>query len=408
MMAVMSERQPEQATSGGGGLPGGLRVALVHDWLTGMRGGEKVLAELCRLFPRADIYTLLHVAGSTDPVIEAHPIHTSFLQRLPRIERYYRQALPIFPLAVESFDLNGYDLVLSSSHCVAKSARAPLEALSVCYCHTPMRYIRDTFADYFGHRPWPQRKAIGAFAAWLRRWDTRTSRRVRLWLANSREVRDRIRTWYGVPEGAISVIHPPVDTEAFRPEAAPVPPPGLTSRGYELVVSALVPYKRIDLAILAAKQAGRQLVVVGGGPEAASLRQLADSAPGTGRVIFAGAVHAAALPAYYVHCRSFLFPGREDFGITPLEATACGRPVVAYRAGGLLDSLVPGLNGIFFEEQSVGGLRHALADPRLDGRWDEAAMRRHAARFGPQRFRRQIGDRLGSAWRRHLAGEREV
>jgi len=314
-------------------LPADLRVALVHDWLTGKRGGEKVLAELCAVFPQADIYTLLHLPGQVDPVFAAHRIQTSFIQRLPAAARIYRWALPLFPRAVEAFDLSGYDLVLSSSHCVAKSARPGRAALSVCYCHTPMRYIRDTFAEYFGGKPAPIRWFIGRVAARLRRWDSRTASRVQLWLANSSTVRQRILDWYDVTAEDITIIHPPVDMARYEISAAD-PPRGLDSGSYDLVVSALVPYKRIDLAIVAAKQAGRRLVVVGKGPEAARLQRLAATTAGDGQVTFAGPVPTSELPAYYQHCRAFLFPGLEDFGITPLEATASGRPVVAYGEGG--------------------------------------------------------------------------
>jgi len=388
-------------------LPPDLRVALVHDWLTGMRGGEKVLAELCALFPAAEIYTLLHVPGSVDSSIESHRIHTSFVQRLPGAARRYRWALPLFPAAVESFDLRGYGLVLSSSHCVAKAARPGPGSLAVCYCHTPMRYIWENFDAYFGHEPAPLRWAIGAVAAWLRGWDRRTARRVRLWLANSHAVRDRIVRCYGVGERDISVIHPPVDTDVFAAAAAD-PPPGLASRSYDLVVSALVPYKRIDLAIVAARRTGRHLVVVGQGPQRERLETLAAKTAGTGRVSFAGPVATESLPAYYAHCRAFLFPGLEDFGITPLEATACGRPVLAYRAGGALDTVVTGLNGLFFAEQSAGALAAALEDPRLDGPWDAEAMAAHARRFRRECFRRAVAGRLAEAWRRHREGAEHV
>ena len=401
---------PEQSTgtSPVDTLPSDLRVALVHDWLTGMRGGEKVLEDCCRIFPRADLYTLLHVPGSVSSTIEARRIRTSFVQRLPSARKAYRWALPLFPAAVEAFDLSGYDLVLSSSHCVAKSARPAAGALSVCFCHTPMRYIRDTFDDYFGDKSPPVRWVIGRVAAWLRRWDTRTAQRVNLWVANSRTVRKRILDWYRVDSRDVTIIHPPVDTAIFNGAAAGGPPPGLEHLGYDLVVSAFVPYKRIDLAILAARRSGRRLVVVGKGPESARLKRLAAEAEGPGRVSFAGAVPTAELPAYFAHCRAFLFPGLEDFGITPLEATACGRPVVAYQAGGVLDTVVEGLNGIFFAEQTVGGLGAALADPRLDREWDAAAMASHASRFSRERFRREMHSRLATAWARHRGGEAHV
>lgn len=383
------------------GLPPDLKVALVHDWLTGMRGGEKCLEVMAEIFPAADLFTLLHVPGSVSPVIENRRVVTSFVQRLPQAERRYRWALPLFPRAVESFDLAGYDLVLSSSHCVAKGAIAPPGALATCYCYTPMRYVWDRFDDYFGDRPAPLRALIGWQAARLRAWDRRTAARVHQWLPISTVVQQRLVDWYQVPRERTQIVHPPVDVERFRAAAALSPPGGLQSGEYDLVLSALVPYKRIDLAVLAAIQAGRLLVVAGEGPERSRLAALAARTRGPGRVVFAGAVADADLPAYFGHCRAFVFPGLEDFGITPLEATAAGRPVVAYEAGGVLDTVREGLNGVFFAEQSAAALAAALADPRLDADWDVGAMTRHAATFGRERFADELTAALAAAWSNH-------
>jgi glycosyltransferase involved in cell wall biosynthesis len=388
---------------------GGPRVALVHDWLTGMRGGEKVLEVLAEIFPAADLFTLVHARGSVSATIEARRIRTSWLQKLPSVERRYRWALPLFPAAIERFDLSGYDLILSSSHCVAKGARPAPRALSVCYCHTPMRYVWERFDDYFGGWRGPRRWFVDRAAVRLRRWDVATAPRVRLWIANSGSVRGRIVDHYGVAPGDVEVIAPPVDTALFRPGAGGAPPPpGLEHLGYDLVVSAFVPYKRLDLAVLAARRTGRRLVLAGKGPDETRLRQLAATTPGKGEVIFVGAPLSADLPALYAHCRAFVFPGLEDFGITPLEATACGRPVVAYGAGGVLDTVVPGLNGVFFAEQTEAALAEALADPRLDRPWDTERMVAHAARFGRERFRAAMAERLDLAWRRHRGGEARV
>ncbi|MEZ4388502.1 MAG: glycosyltransferase [Candidatus Krumholzibacteriia bacterium] len=387
-------------------LPTGLRVALVHDWLTGMRGGEKCLEVMAEMFPAADLFTLLHVPGSVAPVIEDRRITTSFVQKVPDAERRYRWLLPLFPRAVESFDLRGYDLVLSSSHCVAKSAVPASDALSVCYCYTPMRYVWDRFDDYFGSKPPVLRRLIGWQAARLRAWDRRTAGRVDRWLPISTVVRQRLLDWYGVPADRTRIVFPPVDVARFAGADRLPAPPGLRSGGYDFVLSALVPYKRIDLAVAAARRAGRLLVVAGKGPEAGRLARLAAEAPGTGEVRFLGAVADADLPALYGHCRAFVFPGLEDFGITPLEATAAGRPVVAYRAGGVLDTVVDGLNGVFCEDQTVAALADALADPRLDGPWDREAMVTHADGFARERFRAALGGALADAWRAHRGGGR--
>ncbi len=384
----------------GTALPAGVRVALVHDWLTGMRGGEKVLEVFCELLPQADLFTLLHVPGSVSAVIEDRRITTAGrIQRLPAARRLYRWALPFMPGAIESFDLAGYDVVLSSSHCVAKGARAGDGALTVCYCHTPMRYMWDRFDDYFAARPWPVRRLIGGQRARLQGWDRRTAGRVDRWIANSTEVRRRLQRHYGVAEAEVAVIAPPVDVARFATD--PPPPSGFASGAYDLVLSALVPYKRIDLAVVAAVHAGRHLVVAGRGGEGARLQRLAAGTDGPGRVTFLGAVDDATVTALYVHARSFVFPGLEDFGITPLEATAAGTPVVAYRAGGALDTVREGLNGIFFDQQSVQALAAALQDPRLDGAWDREAMQRHAAGFGRDRFAGQVAAHLAAAWRDH-------
>jgi glycosyltransferase involved in cell wall biosynthesis len=385
-------------------VPPGARVALVHDWLTGMRGGEKVLEVLCELLPEADIYTLLHVPGAVSETIARDRITAAGrIQRLPAAPRTYRWALPLMPGAIESFDLQRYDLVLSSSHCVAKSARPAPGALSVCYCHTPMRYMWDRFDDYFAGRPWPVRALIGSQRARLQEWDRRTAARVQHWVANSTEVRRRLHRFYGLPEAAIAVIAPPVDAERFACEPAPVA--GLEPGSYDLVLSALVPYKRVDLAVEGAIAAGRHLVVAGRGGEREALEALAARASGPGRVTFLGPVADADVPGLYVHARCFVFPGLEDFGITPLEATAAGTPVVAYGAGGALDTVREGLNGIFFAEQTVVAVADALQDRRLDGPWDREAMRAHAARFGRDRFARQIGAHLAVLWDAHRVGE---
>jgi len=356
---------------------------------------------MAEMFPTADIFTLLHVPGSLSPTLENRNIHTSFIQGLPRAERIYRWALPLFPRAIEAFDFTGYDLVFSSSHCVAKSGIKAAGALSVCYCHTPMRYVWDRFDDYFGSKPRPVRGLIGWQAARLREWDRRTAPRVDRWLANSTVVRQRILDWYGVPEERVRVVHPPVDVGRFKTREQCPAPVGLESLGYDLVVSALVAYKKIDLAVQAARRAGRTLVIVGKGPERPRLETLARETTGPGRVIFAGAVSDADLPDYYAHCRSFVFPGLEDFGITPLEATAAGRPVLAYGEGGALDTVVKGLNGLFFSPQNAEALAEAMADPRLDGPWDGSAMQEHAAGFSRERYRREMDAELGAAWRKH-------
>ncbi len=349
-----------------------MRVALVHDWLTGMRGGEKVLEGILSCYPNAPIYTLVHLPGSVSRQIESHPIHTSFVQRLPGIAAHYRKYLPFFPRAIEQFDLSGYDLVISSSHCVAKGVRPGERAVHVCYCHTPMRYIWDAYEDYFGpgRAPAHVRAAMALAVAPLRRWDVTSSRRVSAFVANSHNVAYRIRRTYG---RTAEVVHPWVDHATFTPG------PDSPSDDF-LVVSALVPYKRVELAIEAFRGLDSRLVVAGGGPELARLRRLAPP-----NVTFQGRVSDTELRTLYRRCRALVFPGPEDFGIVPLEAMACGRPVIAFAEGGALETVVDGVTGTFFREPTAASLRAAVETFDADA-WDPDAIRRHALRFDRERF----------------------
>ena len=362
----------------------GPRVALVHDWLTGMRGGERCLEVFCELFPGADLFTLLHVPGSTSPAIERMRIVTSFLQRMPGAAEHYRRYLPLFPLAMRAFDFSGYDLVLSSSHAVAKAARRRAGAVHVCYCFTPMRYIWDLYDDYFGVRaPLADRLAMPPVAAALRRWDRRTSARIDHVIAISRFVADRIRrVWRRDAE----IIYPPVDVSRFA----------IADDGpddYYLVVSALVPYKRVDLAVAAATRMGRRLLVVGAGPEAPRLAAMAGPT-----VEFLGWRSDAEIGSLYARCRALLFPPLEDFGIVPLEAMAAGRPVVAYGAGGATETVIPvdgGADapptGVFFGEQHVDALVEGMAAvERLAHRFEPKALRARAESFDRPLFRDRI------------------
>jgi glycosyltransferase involved in cell wall biosynthesis len=358
---------------------GAARVALVHDWLTGMRGGERCLEVFCELFPGADLFTLLHVPGRVSAVIEQRRITTSFIQRLPAAARRYRHYLPLMPAAVGRFDFRGYDLVLSSSHCVAKGARPAPGCLHVCYCFTPMRYVWDRYRDYVAdHAGFTARVALPALAPALRAWDRAASRRVHHYVAISEHVRTRVRRCYG---REATVIHPPVDVERFEPAAG-------REEDFYLVVSALVPYKRIDLAIRAAGALGRRLLVVGTGPEEGRLRALAGPT-----VEFLGWRSDAEVARLYRACRAVLFPGCEDFGIVPLEAMAAGRPVIALAAGGALETIVPPggeapPTGLFFEEPSAPALTEAIRRFEADeARFDPKALRARAELFDRERFR---------------------
>ncbi len=350
------------------------RIAIVHDWLTGMRGGEKVLEVLCERFPGARIFTLVHVRGAVSASIERLPIHSSALQKLPAIGRYYRACLPLFPSAIEQFSLDDFDLVISSSHCVAKSVLARPDARHVCYCHTPMRYAWDQFDAYFGPARLgrPLSAVMRRVMAALARWDRDTAGRVHRYVTNSQYVAGRIRRYYN---REATIVYPPVDTVFFTPG----PVRGGADPG-ALVVSALVPYKRIEVAIEACRLAGIPLTIVGDGPERGALERMAG-----GAVRFTGRVSDTDLRDAYRDAALVLLPGEEDFGIVPVEAQACGTPVVALARGGALESVLPGKTGVLVDDPTprafADGIRRAL-----DARLEPVAIRRHAERFDRGRF----------------------
>lgn len=354
-----------------------MRVALVHDWLTGMRGGEKVLEVLCELLPDADIYTLVHRRGAVSPAIERHRIATSVVQHLPFALAHYRRYLPLFPFAIERFDLGDYEFVVSSSHCVAKSAIPRPGARHLCYCFSPMRYAWDQFDAYFGPdrvgplaSRWFYRPVMGRLA----RWDAATAARVDRFVAISRHVAGRIGRYYN---REATIVYPPVDTVFYRP--APVPP-----ESHFLIVSALVPYKRIDLAIDACRLAGARLRIVGNGPERARLERQAD-----GTVEFLGALGDEEIRDQYRRAQAVILPGEEDFGIVPVEAQACGRPVVAFGRGGALETVVEGDTGVFFDQltsASLAGALRRVATLRVDPQ----RLRRHAEQFSRERHATQM------------------
>lgn len=354
-----------------------MRVALAHDWLTGMRGGERVLEALLELFPDAPLYTLVHREGSVSELIESRPIHTSFIQDLPLGRTRYRYFLPLFPRAVEAFDLSSYDLVVSTSHCVAKGVRTG-DVPHLCYCHTPMRYAWDRYHEYFGPgRAGPLvRAAAPAVTRRLRRWDVRTADRVDAFVANSGYVQGRIRRYY---DRDAAVVHPPVDVHRFRP--APV------RDDFHLVVSALVPYKRIDLAVEAFTRTGRRLVVVGDGTEEGRLRALAGPT-----VEFRGRVSDAEVARLMSRCCSVLMPGVEDFGIVAVEAQAAGAPVVARAEGGTAETVTDvrvdpeGGSGVLVEEGTVEAVMAAVETVE-ERDLDPERISRSVQRFAPERFR---------------------
>lgn len=365
----------------------GRRVVLAHDWLTGMRGGERVLEWLCKGFPQAPILTLLHNRPSVSDEINAHPVYTSWMQRIPWISRFYRLGLPLMPAAAASLRAPDADLLISLSHCVAKGFRPPPGAKHLCYCFTPMRYAWTFHDEYFGSNPL-KRAALRPVLRRLQAWDRDSAARVDAFVAISEHVRERIRRFYGRDAG---VVYPPADTDFFTPGEAP------EAGRYDLIVSALVPYKRIDLAIHAYNALGWPLWIVGSGTEVARLRGIAGPS-----IRFLGRVCDEVVRELYRGCRMLLFPGEEDFGIVPVEAMACGRPVVAFARGGALETVLENRTGLFFHRQTVDDLSAAVR--AASGiQWNTAEIREHAETFGVQRFldgmNREISACLGTSAR---------
>jgi len=344
-----------------------LNVVLCHDWITGMRGGERVLEILCEGFPKAPIYTLIHNSLAVSDTINRHTIHTSWLQTIPSIEKRYRFFLPFFPSAIEQFKVPTADLIISTSHCVAKGLRS--KAPHLCYCFTPMRYAWLFHDEYLKGNPLKKLLAH-PLLAWLRRWDRQSSQRVTRFVAISQHIEARINRFY---DRKADVLYPPVDLDRWTPDYLP-------AGDFDLIASALVPYKKIDLAVTAYNRSGRQLKIVGTGTEFASLKAMAGP-----NIEFLGRQTDAELLALYRRCHMFIFPGEEDFGIAPLEAQACGRPVVAFGRGGALETVKAGISGIFFDHQTPDALIAAI-EASASKVWDPHLIRTHAETFCIQAF----------------------
>jgi glycosyltransferase involved in cell wall biosynthesis len=362
------------------------RIALAHDWIVRMRGGEKCLEILCELSPQAEIFTLVHRAHSVSAAIERHPIRTSALQHLRWAREHHQKFLPLYPLAMRTLRASGIDCLVSISTAVAKAVATPPETLHVCYCNTPMRYLWDQFDDYFGpgKASLPVRGAMRLLRRPLQRWDLRTARFPHHYIGNSRNVSERIRRIYA---RASEIIYPPVETGRFA----------LSERddGFFLVVSALVPYKRVDLAVRAATALGEKLVVVGEGGEMERLRGMAGPT-----VEFTGWRSDPEISEYYAACRALLFPGEEDFGIVPVEAIATGKPVVAYGRGGALETVLTGPSlrtGVLFREQTVESLIRGMLEVR-EREFDRRKMREFALGFDSSVYKRKMKEFISSRW----------
>jgi glycosyltransferase involved in cell wall biosynthesis len=351
-----------------------------------MRGGEKCVEALGEIFPDAVLYTLVYVKGSVSPVIERMPIRTSVIQHLPFAAEHYRYYLPLFPVAVRGFNLEGFDLVISSNHCVAKGVQVPKGTLHICYCHTPMRYIWDLYDDYFGKARAGLLTRLGMrmFRGYLRRWDVRTARSPSYFIANSENVKRRIERLYN---RTADIIYPPVDTSLFEVSRQ--------DDGYYLVVSALVPYKRVDLAIDAFNNTGESLVIVGDGPDDKRLRAAAGPT-----IRFVGWQSNVELKKLYSRCKALIFPGEEDFGIVPLEAMASGKPVIAYAKGGACETVHQSgetRTGILFHEQTRASLLDAVARFKQSS-FEPDALRAFAMQFTRELYKSRMKEYVEARW----------
>ncbi len=369
-------------------LPARPRVALVHDWLNQLGGAENVLEELAGLYPGAPVYTSIYAAERMPALYRQWDIRTSFMQRLPGVATHHQRYLPLYPLAFQQMKLDGYDLVISNKsgfcHGVDTGRRPGAHATHICYCLTPTRFL-------WLYEQYRERERIGALANTgmslimdrLRAWDRAAADRVDHFIAISRTVQERIRTIYGRES---EILYPPVDTDYFTPAPA-TEPDSQPEEGEYLIVSRLIPYKRIDLAVAAFRHLpGERLTIIGDGRDLAALQLAAPP-----NVTFLGRRSRDEVRTALRRCKAFLFPGLEDFGIAPVEAMSCGRPVIAFAGGGALDTVIPGLSGELFPEQSVASLVAALA-AFAPARYAAEAIRRHAERFSRAAFREKLVD----------------
>ncbi len=362
-----------------------MKTALVCDWLTGMRGGERCLDAACQLFPEADIFTLVHIPGSVSKNIESHKINTSYIQKLPF--KNFRVFLPLFPNAIRQFDFNRYDLILSFSHCVAKGVKVPEKVTHICYCHTPMRYawhMRDEYLRNCG----PLKKFLAQIILdYLKNRDKKTSFSVSHFIANSRNVQNRIKQAYNRDS---TVIYPPVDCSRFTASNQ--------NNGYYLIVSALVPYKRIDIAVRTFNTIDKKLLIVGNGPELTNLKRIAKN-----NITFIESASDGDIVTFMKDCRVLIFPGEEDFGIVPLEAQACGKPVIALGKGGALETVISidqspeNATGIFFYEQEPEALRQAILFlEKHEDKINPETCRKNAMKFDTPIYKELMRNYIGS------------
>ncbi|MBC2581565.1 glycosyltransferase [Clostridium sp. DJ247] len=352
-----------------------MKVAIIHEWFSGIGGSEKVVKAVHEIFPEAPVYVFVHNKYNMPEEYNAMNIRTSYLQKIPFAKTKYQKLLPLMPHAVEQYDLSEYDLVISSSTCCAKGVITKADALHICYCHTPMRYGWDLYHEYIKDKNMIMKWIISSQMKKIRIWDRLSADRVDYFIANSHNVARRIKKNY---RRNSKVIYPPVDTDFYTPEGE--------CGDYYLIVSRLVGYKRVDLAIEVFNELNLPLVIVGGGEELKKYKAISNS-----NISFLGRLTDEKIRQYYRECKAFIFPGEEDFGITPVEAQACGRPVIAYGKGGTLETVIEDETGIFFYNQDKQSLKDAVLKMEANYKnFDKNVIRKNAIRFSIDRFKGEI------------------
>ncbi|MFP8967016.1 glycosyltransferase family 4 protein [Pokkaliibacter sp. CJK22405] len=353
-----------------------MKVAIIHYWLINLRGGEKVLESLCETFPQADIYTHVYNPDAfSQSIISKHKVTTTFINKLPRAQKAYQSYLPLMPMALEELDLNGYDLIISCESGPAKGIIPPPGVPHICYCHSPMRYAWDMYPQYKAKAGRLKRWLMPPLMHYLRRWDQQTSTQVSHFVANSHFIASRIQTYY---RRDAEVIHPPVSFEEFELAES--------HQGYYLLLGQLVRYKRADIAVEAFNKTGKRLIVVGEGEQFDELKAIAGPS-----VELRGRLPFSEIKSLLAGCKALVFPGVEDFGIVPLEAMACGKPVIAYGKGGALETVQHGVTGLLFDEQNEQSLNNAINQFETDyAQFDCHTIRQHASGFGKDVFKRRF------------------
>ena len=355
-----------------------MKTAFLHYWLVNMRGGENVLAEFCKLYPDADIYTHAYNHEKMEPPITEHTVYETFIGKLPGARINCQKYLPLMPRALSKLDLSQYDLILSSESGPAKGIRKSPHTTHICYCHTPMRYLWDMYEDYYRNTGLCGKIAMTVFKNYLRKYDLKSAECVDHFIANSAFVADRIKRIYGRES---AVIHPPVDVDYFSADAA-------EKQDFYLCAGQLTKYKRADLAVEACIRNGKKLIIAGTGEQLNDLRKMA---AGHNNIEFLGRTERAKLRELYAGAKALLFPGVEDFGIVPLEAQASGTPVIALGIGGALETVKDHKTGVFFHEATAEALCNAMEELESIS-FDTNTLRTHAESFNAARFRREMAD----------------